>query len=224
MTLRIGVLGIQGGFQEHLDMVKAIGCEAVDVRRRDQLGDLDGLILPGGESTTIGLVARDNDLIEPIRDFIHKDKKPVLGTCAGLIVLSDRVTHEKEGGQALFGGLSTVVARNGFGRQVNSFEHALNIAEGVDVKPVDPAVFIRAPIVVQAEPSVKVLATLVHSFKDYCDPNANEQRAADNVDVIVGVQQDHIVGLSFHPELTDDTCWHQYFKTLVQECKNKRTA
>eukprot|EP01064_Diplonema_japonicum_P003699 TRINITY_DN123_c6_g1_i1.p1 TRINITY_DN123_c6_g1~~TRINITY_DN123_c6_g1_i1.p1 ORF type:complete len:222 (+),score=50.52 TRINITY_DN123_c6_g1_i1:56-721(+) len=217
--LRIGVLGIQGGFHEHMEMVKSVGCEAVDVRKKEQLEGLDGLVLPGGESTAIGLIAHDNGVIEPIRDFIHKEKKPVFGTCAGMIVLSDEVTEQRKGGQALFGGLHTVVNRNGFGRQINSFEHKVNIPEGIDIKPKGNEIFIRAPLVHEAKPNVTVIATLTHSFKDYCDPNAAASRPEDNEEVIVGVQQDNILAVSFHPELTNDTTWHQYFKDLILKRK-----
>eukprot|EP01059_Diplonema_ambulator_P025830 TRINITY_DN42928_c0_g1_i1.p2 TRINITY_DN42928_c0_g1~~TRINITY_DN42928_c0_g1_i1.p2 ORF type:complete len:224 (+),score=62.14 TRINITY_DN42928_c0_g1_i1:59-730(+) len=217
--LRVGVLGIQGGFEEHMQMVKRVGCEAIDVRKKEQLVGLDGLVLPGGESTAIGLIATDNGLIEPIRDFIHKDRKPVFGTCAGMIVLSNEVTDQRKGGQALFGGLDTVVNRNGFGRQINSFEHKVNVPEGIPIHPKGEEVFIRAPIVEKTAANVKVLATLTHSFRDYCNPNATAHRSAENKEVVVGVQQENILAVSFHPELTEDTTWHEYFKTMIMRSK-----
>ena len=219
--LRIGVLGIQGGFEEHLEMVKAVGCEAVDVRLPQHMEDLDALVLPGGESTTIGMVARDNNLIEPVRKFIHDDKKPVMGTCAGMIVLSENVTDQQTGGQALFGGLDTVVCRNGFGRQINSFESKVKVVgmKG-DEQPSGAEIFIRAPIVKKCGPDVEVIATLTHSFKDKCNPNATSKPTEDNQEVIVGVKQGSTIALSFHPELTSDTYWHRYFKNVVQECKD----
>eukprot|EP01060_Flectonema_neradi_P040210 TRINITY_DN9075_c0_g1_i1.p1 TRINITY_DN9075_c0_g1~~TRINITY_DN9075_c0_g1_i1.p1 ORF type:complete len:228 (+),score=53.26 TRINITY_DN9075_c0_g1_i1:73-756(+) len=218
--LKIGVLGIQGGFEEHLQMVSQIGCEAIDVRKPEHIEGLDALILPGGESTTIGLVARDNDLIEPIRKFIHDDKKPVMGTCAGMIVLSENVTDQQKGGQALFGGLDTVVCRNGFGRQINSFESVVDVS-GMkdDEQPSGAEVFIRAPIVKKCGPNVEVIATLTHSFKDKCDPNATAAPPSENEQVIVGVRQGSTIALSFHPELTSDTYWHRYFKHVVETCK-----
>ena len=221
--LRVGVLCIQGGFEEHMNMVKAVGCDAVDVREPKDLEGLDGLVLPGGESTTIGLICNDNNLIEPIRKLIKEDKLPVFGTCAGMIVLSESVTDKRRDGQALFGGLETTVVRNGFGRQINSFESAVNVTdEAKDViKPTGREVFIRAPFVESIQGAGKVIATLTHSFKDKYTVRGVEQEK-ENQEIIVGIRQDNIFAVSFHPELTDDTCWHKYFAGIVAEAKAAR--
>eukprot|EP01061_Rhynchopus_euleeides_P042009 TRINITY_DN73405_c0_g1_i1.p2 TRINITY_DN73405_c0_g1~~TRINITY_DN73405_c0_g1_i1.p2 ORF type:complete len:226 (+),score=79.11 TRINITY_DN73405_c0_g1_i1:61-738(+) len=223
--LRVGVLCIQGGFEEHMNMVKAVGCCAVDVRGPKDLDGLDGLVLPGGESTTIGLVARDNNLIEPIRKLIHEEKLPIMGTCAGMIVLSENVTDQRHGGQALFGGLHTTVRRNGFGRQINSFESPVTVAPHVAelIKPMGSEIFIRAPYVMEMGEDVVTLATVTHSFKDRYSVH-HEHQPEENQDITVAVRQDNIFAISFHPELTDDTCWHAYFRGMVEEAKAKKTA
>eukprot|EP01062_Namystynia_karyoxenos_P024627 TRINITY_DN19611_c0_g1_i1.p1 TRINITY_DN19611_c0_g1~~TRINITY_DN19611_c0_g1_i1.p1 ORF type:complete len:261 (+),score=57.49 TRINITY_DN19611_c0_g1_i1:85-783(+) len=213
---RIGVLCVQGGFAEHMDMLRRVGAEAIDVRTPQDLQQCDGLIIPGGESTTIGLVARGSGLIEAMRAFIGQGR-PVWGTCAGLIVLCDCVHGQQQGGQALIGGLKCECKRNGFGRQVNSFEQTLDIAPdaGLPVQPTGEAIFIRAPAVSRVDcDTVKVLATVQHKLTG---------DAAEHP-VIVAVRQGPILATSFHPELTEDSAWHAFFRSIVEEHKAKEAA
>jgi pyridoxal 5'-phosphate synthase pdxT subunit len=181
---RIGVLALQGDFREHLSTLDSLGAEPVPVKTPDALKSVDGLIIPGGESTTIGKMATRFGLIEPLRVAI-KDGLPAYGTCAGLIFLATSLT---EGDQPLLGVLDIVVRRNAFGRQNASFEAPLDIA-GLD----DPfhAVFIRAPWVEKVGSDVDVLASVD--------------------DHPVMVRQENILASSFHPELTDDNRLHSYF-------------
>ena len=183
--LRVGVLALQGDFLEHVRMLAELGALPVEVRLPAQLDGLQGLIIPGGESTTIGKLAEDYALVEPIRAAIAAGL-PVWGTCAGLILLADGVGHD----QPLLGGLDLTVARNAFGRQVDSFETELSI-EGLEGPPFT-AVFIRAPVVERVGPSVAVLATLEDGR-------------------IVAVRQGRLLGTAFHPELTGDPRLHALF-------------
>lgn len=198
--MRIGVLALQGAFREHILKLRQIDVEAVEVRLPAELNALDGLIIPGGESTTMGKLAEAYDLVGPLRDFSRQ--RPVWGTCAGMILLADRATGQKLGGQALIGGLDVTVDRNYFGRQVNSFEIDLPVpALDVYASPSDPtgsfhAVFIRAPAVVSAGPGVEILTSL---------PDG----------VIVAVRQDHLLATAFHPELSHDLRFHRYFAARV---------
>eukprot|EP01065_Artemidia_motanka_P044549 TRINITY_DN6365_c0_g1_i5.p1 TRINITY_DN6365_c0_g1~~TRINITY_DN6365_c0_g1_i5.p1 ORF type:complete len:228 (+),score=47.43 TRINITY_DN6365_c0_g1_i5:114-797(+) len=209
---RIGVLCVQGGFEEHLVMVKRVGAEPVDVREAQQLDGLDGLILPGGESTTIGLVSSGSGLLEGVRKFI-RDGRPVYGTCAGLIVLCNEVEGQQRGGQSLIGGLNCTCTRNGFGRQVCSFEEKVDLADGVKMPrlPAGDEVFIRAPAISKVGEGVKVIATVRHSLVS----------SKADLDVIVAVRQGNILATSFHPELTTDTAWHFYFRSMVEEVQSK---
>ena len=176
--LKIGVLAVQGNFREHAAMLRRLGAEAVEVRLPDQLGDLDGLVIPGGESTTMTLGMEREGLAEPLRELIAAGT-PVLATCAGLIVL-DR-DH--------LGLLDVIARRNAFGRQVRSFEEALPVEGFGELS----AVFIRAPWVEEAGADVEVLAEV--------DGHP------------VAVRQGEVLGVSFHPELTDDRRLHRW---LVQ--------
>ncbi|MCP4416441.1 MAG: pyridoxal 5'-phosphate synthase glutaminase subunit PdxT [Chloroflexi bacterium] len=196
--MKIGVLALQGAFREHINMLQSLGAEAVEVRLPQQLADLDGLIIPGGESTTIGKLARRFGLMEPLCDFA--ERKPVWGTCAGMIFLAKEIDDETAGkDQPLLGMMDIVVARNAFGRQVDSFETGLDIslfANG-DKRPF-PAVFIRAPKLVAVKEDTQIIATL---------PDGTA----------VAAQQGHWLVTSFHPELTGDGRFHQYFLSLVKE-------
>jgi len=186
----IGVFALQGDVREHLQTLTVLGAEAFPVRRPAELERCDGLVLPGGESTTMAKLARTFELLAPLRERIA-DGMPTFGTCAGMILLADRI----EGGtadQETIGGLDVTVRRNAFGRQVDSFEADLPFA-GLDA-PVH-AVFIRAPWVERTGPDVEVLA--------------EAQGHA------VAVRQGHLLATSFHPEVEGDGRVHRVFLDLV---------
>ncbi|MDE0070381.1 MAG: pyridoxal 5'-phosphate synthase glutaminase subunit PdxT [Caldilineaceae bacterium] len=198
---RIGVLALQGAFREHINMLAQLGVNAVEVRLAEQLDGLDGLIIPGGESTSMGLVAERWGLVKPLQNWVHAGR-PTWGTCAGMILLADSAAGQKLGGQALIGGLNVTVNRNYFGRQVDSFEAELNVpALGSD--PFH-AVFIRAPAITAVSAGVQTLATV---------PSAEE----GNEEVIAAVRKGAILATAFHPELTDDLRWHRLFLQIVEE-------
>ncbi|MBI3158261.1 MAG: pyridoxal 5'-phosphate synthase glutaminase subunit PdxT [Chloroflexi bacterium] len=192
--MKIGVLALQGDFAEHLAVLRRLGVEAVEVRLPGELDGLDGLIIPGGESTTIGKLAMAYGLMEPLRAF--GKEKPVWGTCAGAIFLSKDARRD----QPLLGLMDITVQRNAFGRQVDSFEVGLDIPALARVSKKNPpfyAVFIRAPLIESVDaPGAETLAKL--------DDGA-----------IVAAQQGRLLATSFHPELNDDDRFHQYFLTLV---------
>lgn len=186
---RLGVLALQGDVKEHLAVLTALGAEAVPVKTAEQLDDLAGLVIPGGESTTIGKLADRFGLLEPLRRRIDEGMA-TFGTCAGMILLATSVT---EGSQPLLGELDIVVQRNAFGRQNDSFEADLDVT-GLD-RPFH-AVFIRAPWVEKTGTGVEVMA-----------------RVSDHA---VMVRQDRIMAASFHPELTPDDRIHRMFLDLVE--------
>lgn len=196
MTPRVGVLALQGDVREHMLAVAAAGGEGVRVRRPEELAGCAALVLPGGESTTIGKLARAFGLLEPVRERIAAGM-PVLGTCAGMIMLADRVVDGATD-QITFGGLDVTVRRNAFGRQVDSFEHDLTV-EGV-AAPVR-GVFIRAPWVEKVGSGVQVLATL-----DDGTPTGR----------IVAVREGALMATSFHPEVGGDSGVHRSFLDLVR--------
>ena len=185
---QIGVLALQGDFKEHINALDVIGAQPVEVRLPRQLDNLDGLIIPGGESTTLRKLADAYGMMDPLRRF--GVARPIWGTCAGAILLARHI----EGQDAHLGLMDITVRRNAFGRQIDSF--VANILVDGDTVPF-PAVFIRAPIIVSVEPGVTVLARL-------------------SDDRIVAVQQDHLLATSFHPELTRDVRFHQRFLNLVE--------
>ena len=193
----IGVLALQGDVREHLRMLDDLGVRSHAVRRPRELDDCDGLIVPGGESTTMFKLARIFDLVEPLRDRI-KQGLPTFGTCAGMIMLADRI-EDGAPGQETLGGLDITVRRNAFGRQVHSFEGELDF-DGFDA-PVH-AVFIRAPWVEEVGPGVEVLATVP---------------AGEAVGRIVAVREGHLMATSFHPEVEADDRIHRYFVELVKQ-------
>ena len=193
----IGVLALQGAFLEHVKMLRRLGAQAVEVRKAEQLAELDGLIIPGGESTSMGLIAERWGLVEPLRQWVHSGR-PTWGTCAGMILLAERATGQKRGGQTLLGGLDVTVNRNYFGRQVDSFETDLPVPMLGDVP--FPAIFIRAPAIAEAGPTVEVLAQVT---------------ASNGETVIVAVRQGALLATAFHSELTQDTRWHELFLEMV---------
>jgi len=184
--MRVGVLALQGDFREHLFALEECGVSASIVRRPSELAAVDALVLPGGESTTIANLARSFDLFEPLKARIVAGM-PVYGSCAGMILLADRVL-DAAAGQETFGGLDITVRRNAFGSQVDSFETDLDFA-GITNPPVR-AVFIRAPWVESVGQTVEVLATFNHA---------------------VAVRQNALLATSFHPELTGDNRIHRFF-------------
>lgn len=194
--MRIGVLALQGAFREHLHKLHQIGVDASEVRLPSELNGLDGLILPGGESTTMGKLAESYGLVAPLRAFSRR--RPTWGTCAGMILLAERAQGQKQGGQPLLGGLDITVDRNYFGRQVDSFEIDLPIPALGDTADPFHAVFIRAPAVIGAGPAVTVLARL---------PDG----------VIVAVRQGRLLATAFHPELSPDLRFHRYFVQMAAE-------
>lgn len=194
--MKIGVLALQGAFVEHIAMLRALGAEAVPVRLPEALDGLDGLIIPGGESTAIGKLMVGYALIEPLRTLID-DGLPVYGTCAGMILLA-RDTDGTE--QPLLGSMDIVVKRNAFGRQLQSFEQELAVPLLGDA--LFHAVFIRAPAIEHVGPDVSVLATL-------------------DDETIVAAEQEALLVTAFHPELAGDTRLHAHFLDL---CARRQTG
>lgn len=194
--MKIGVLALQGAFAEHIQMVRSVGHTAVEVRLPQQLDDIDGLIIPGGESTTIGKLAQTFGFMQPLRQFAAE--KAMWGTCAGMIFMAKEVDKVGAGvDQPLLAVMDVVVQRNAFGRQVDSFEVGLTVpvlADG-ETRPF-PALFIRAPKLVAVKGSAEVVATL-----------------ADGT--AVAAQQGKWLVTSFHPELSDDNRFHRYFAQLA---------
>ena len=196
--IKVGVLALQGSFLEHLDILRRIGAQTAEVRLPDQLEDLDGLIIPGGESTTIGKLAVDFGLLEPLKKF-GKDKA-IWGTCAGAILLS-KDAHRS---QPLLELMDITVDRNAFGRQIASFETDLDIPalESIshESKPFH-GVFIRAPLITKVEGDGKILSSL---------PDGR----------VVAAQQGQLLATAFHPELTEDDRVHRYFVQLASKKTN----
>jgi len=191
--MNIGVLALQGDFAEHIVMLKRLGVEASEVRLPGQLDPLDGLIIPGGESTTIGKLAEDFKLMAPLRAF--GKKRAIWGTCAGAIFLSKDVRRH----QPLLGIMDITVERNAFGRQVDSFEADLDIEPlKKATRTTDPyhAMFIRAPIIQSVSGKAKILSAL---------PDGR----------IVAAQEGKLLATSFHPELTNDLRFHEFFISLA---------
>lgn len=186
--MKIGVLALQGAFAEHIHILEKIGVTAVEVRLPHEMADIDGLIIPGGESTTIGKLAVRFGLMEPIRQL--SSTRPIWGTCAGAIFLARDPRHD----QPLLALMDIRVQRNAFGRQAESFETDLDVPEITTAENSRPfhGVFIRAPLIESVGPAVQVLARL---------PDGR----------IVAARQDNLLAISFHPELTGDDRFHRYF-------------
>ncbi len=193
--MKIGVLALQGAVAEHIRMLEQAGAEAVAVKRVEELDDLDGLVIPGGESTTIGKLMNKYGFMEKLRQFGAK-KKPIFGTCAGAILLAKEINGQDE---AHLGLMDIKVERNAFGRQKESFEVTLPVA---GVAEDFPAVFIRAPYIMEVRGNGQVLATYD--------------------DKIVAARQDHYLAAAFHPELTEDCRFHKYFLDMVKEYRSEK--
>ena len=192
----VGVLALQGDVPEHLRALEGAGATAVPVRRPAELDRVDGLVIPGGESTTLWRLSVAFDMLEPLRKLID-DGLPAFGSCAGMIMLADRLS-DGAAGQQTFGGIDMTVRRNAFGRQVDSFEHDIELSGlGADAAPLR-AVFIRAPWVEQVGGNVEILGT--------------EQRTGR----IVAVRQGQLLATAFHPELTSDRRIHELFVDIVK--------
>jgi pyridoxal 5'-phosphate synthase pdxT subunit len=190
--MKLGVLAIQGDFREHAQMLRSLGAEVAEVRTPGELAGLAGLIVPGGESTTIGMLCREYGLEDAVKSRVETGSLAVWGTCAGAIWLAKEVTRYPN--QPRLGLLDITVERNAYGRQVDSFEHDLTIT---GLKDPFRAFFIRAPLITEAGPSVQVLAK-----------HQNQ---------IVLVQKDRLMASTFHPELTHDSRLHQYFIELASQ-------
>lgn len=192
--MSIGILSVQGAFIEHENMLKQLGCECIQLRSKSDISNLDGLVFPGGESTVQGKLLKELDMFEPLKKLISEGI-PVLATCAGLILLSQKISNDSN---VYFGTLPVTVRRNAYGRQLGSFRTTANF------KPIGDftMTFIRAPYVESAEKDVEILATVD--------------------DKIVGVQYKNQIGLSFHPEMDSDLRIHQYFVDMVTQNSNKQ--
>ncbi|MFM1655515.1 pyridoxal 5'-phosphate synthase glutaminase subunit PdxT [Brevibacillus sp. B_LB10_24] len=193
--MKIGVLALQGAVAEHIRMLNQAGAEAVAVKKAEELRDLDGLVIPGGESTAIGKMMRKYGFMEALQPFAA-EKKPIFGTCAGAILLAKEIVGQEE---AYLRFMDTTVERNAYGRQKDSFEVSLPIA---GVAPDFPAVFIRAPYIVEVRGAGQVLAKY------------------DNK--IVAAREGQFLAAAFHPELTEDSRFHKYFLDMVKEYREDK--
>ncbi|MCW2490751.1 MAG: pyridoxal 5-phosphate synthase pdxT subunit [Pseudonocardiales bacterium] len=202
--LTVGVLALQGDVREHLAILARCGVRALPVRREHELAAVDGLVIPGGESTTIVKLARHFDLFEPLAERIAAGL-PTYGSCAGMILLADRIL-DGTADQRTFGGIDMTVRRNAFGRQVESFEEHLELA-GLAGPPMT-AVFIRAPWVEEVGPAPEVLGRI---------------RSGPATGRIVAIRQRHLLATSFHPELTGDARVHEYFVEMVRQSECERS-
>ncbi|MCD0448982.1 pyridoxal 5'-phosphate synthase glutaminase subunit PdxT [Actinocorallia sp. API 0066] len=204
MSLVIGVLALQGDVREHAHALEASGATAVGVRRAEELDRCDGLVIPGGESTAMWRLMRAFDLLEPLRKRIEAGL-PAYGSCAGMIMLADRIEDGVEG-QETIGGIDMTVRRNAFGRQVDSHESTIQF----DGRPLE-AVFIRAPWVESVGEGVEILGSVERPVH----PVEGAPRR------IVAVRQGRLMATAFHPELTGDPTVHRYFTELVRQSKNE---
>ncbi|EPS70278.1 hypothetical protein M569_04481, partial [Genlisea aurea] len=226
--MAIGILALQGSFNEHMAALRRIGVTGVEIRKPEQLRSVKGLIIPGGESTTMAKLAEYHNLFPALRDFVRTGK-PVWGTCAGLIFLADRATGQKAGGQELIGGLNCLVHRNYFGSQIQSFEAEIAVPEVAATEGGPPrfrGVFIRAPGILQVGPEVQVLAKLnataaKSSSKVSCfqEEDGGSGEEEEEEEVVVAVKQGNLLATAFHPELTADVRWHTYFLRMVKETR-----
>jgi len=190
MIKNIGVVAIQGGFAEHIEMLEKLGCTCIEIRQRSDLSkhQLDGLILPGGESTVIGKLLHELDLFDKIKEMLDHGL-PVLGTCAGMILLAKKIINDDN---IYFGSMNITVRRNAYGKQSGSFFTNGDFGSFTDV----PMVFIRAPYIEKVSANVEILSEIDHH--------------------IVAARQDKMIVTAFHPELTTDTRIHKYFLSLIE--------
>ena len=191
--MRIGVLAVQGAFAEHEVVLRALGADCVELRQKKDIAGIDGLVLPGGESTVQGMLLRQLDMFDELKGLIS-DGLPVLATCAGLILLAQKLDADET---VHFGTLPVTVRRNAYGRQLGSFETRAAVGEIADF----PLVFIRAPYITERRGDVNVLSMV--------DEN------------VVGVEYKNQIGLAFHPEMTSDSRIHESFLRKVRERINK---
>jgi len=222
-AVKIGVLALQGAFAEHVAFFNSIpGVTAVEVRDAGELKGLDGLVLPGGESTAISLIGDANGIFDALRQWV-KQGKPAWGTCAGCIMLAKDVQGQKQGGQGLIGGMDISVHRNFFGRQIASFEQDIPLILPQSAQPDKaaqhnekgniqfPGIFIRAPAILSAHEGVEVLGEITLA------PTPQRSEAK----VIVAAQQGPLLATVFHPELTHDKRVHEYFVEMVRKYKKE---
>ncbi|KAI7870763.1 PdxT/SNO family [Spinellus fusiger] len=205
--MNIGVLALQGAFLEHLHMLRDIPevASAIAVRTAEELGSVDALIIPGGESTSMALIAERSNMLEPLRTFVQT--KPTWGTCAGMIMLANEATGAKQGGQQLVGGIDICVNRNQFGTQKESFATSLHLPDILGDELFN-AIFIRAPVISHIKSDkVKVVGRL------------ERQVGNTTAETIVAVRQEHLFATAFHPELTRDNRLHHYFVQLALSYK-----
>ena len=191
--MKIGILAVQGAFIEHEKIIKELGADCIEIRKKEQLEYIDGIILPGGESTVQGQLIRKLEILEPLKEMINNGL-PVLATCAGAILLSQTIENGEE---AHLGTLPVEIKRNAYGRQLSSFVTNANI-DGIGEFPM---VFIRAPYISSVSENVRILATVDEH--------------------IVAVQYKNQIGMSFHPELTSDIRIHKYFLDIAKEYNRK---
>ena len=191
--MKIGILAVQGAFIEHEKIIKGLGADCIEIRKKEQLEDIDGIILPGGESTVQGQLIRKLEILEPLKEMINNGL-PVLATCAGAILLSQTIEN---GDEAHLGTLPVEIKRNAYGRQLSSFVTNANI-DGIGEFTM---VFIRAPYISSVSENVRILATVDEH--------------------IVAVQYKNQIGMSFHPELTSDIRIHKYFLDIAKEYNRK---
>ncbi|KZT13240.1 SNO glutamine amidotransferase [Laetiporus sulphureus 93-53] len=225
LDVAIGILAMQGAFAEHQVMLQKLSLKRhiviVLVRTSEDLARCDALIIPGGESTTIALLARLAGLLGPLREFVKK--KPVWGTCAGAILLAQAAEGTKKGGQELLGGMSVTVCRNGWGSQVESFEAPLEVESLRDPDRPFHGVFIRAPVVLSLNPSptdppMQIISRISTSLLPHSQtivPSDEDDTDPRDPRTIVALRQGRHLLTSFHPELTKDDRFHEYF---VREC------
>lgn len=249
---RIGVLALQGAFEEHQSILASLGCRTVQVKTREDLAGVDAIILPGGESTAMGLIATP-DLWASLRHFVFALRKPTWGTCAGMILLADRAIGTSaviENGQSLIGGMDVLVCRNYFGSQISSFEMDVPAPPGVGGRPTYPGVFIRAPAILTVSEEMDVLGKVVATpctkaagvLEELEKKIENGERVMANVEekkedqtafkeaitlpgaaegglareVICAVRKENILCTAFHPELTGDHRWHEFFLNMLK--------